>query len=178
MSGLVRPFSFYDELQPIAFVGMKVDSMNDNVESWPSMGPIPFGCVCTFGDAGVGGRGTRKVGVGNNPVGPVAGIALHDHIIGAYGTGYRLYDAVSVLTRGRVWAQVDPVAAPIQEGEPVSFMPDTGFVTTGAAGGALLMPNATFRSKVISIPPVWPSEVLGACTIAIVELHYPNYSSP
>jgi hypothetical protein len=178
MSGLVTPFSFYDQLQPIAFVGMKVDSMEDNVESWAAEGDIPFGCVCNFADATVGGRGTRKVSINNTPVGPVAGIALHDHVIGTYGPGYRLYDAVSVLTRGRVWAAVDPVAAPIQEGEPVSYMPTTGFVTVGAAGGALVIPNATFRSKAYSVPPIWPSNTAGASIIAIVELHYPFYLNP
>lgn len=179
MSGLVQPFSFYDQLQPIAFNGMKVDSMDDNVESWPAEGQILFGCVCNFASAGVGGRGFRKVSVNNTPVGPVAGIALHDHVIGAYGPGYKLYDAVSVLTRGRVWALVDTSApAPIQEGEPVTYMPATGMVTTGAAGGALVLPNATFRSKAISIPPVWPSNTLGACIIAQVELHYPMYVNP
>lgn len=176
MSGLVTPFSFYDALQPVAFVGMKVDTMNDNVESWPADSEILFGCVCTFGDGGVGGRGTRKVSSANNPPGPIAGIALHDHVIGAFGPGYKQYDAVSVLTRGRVWAAVDESgAATVQEGEPVAFMADTGMVTVGTGG--LAYPFATFRSKAIQIPPVWPSTTLGKCLIAIVELHYPNFSA-
>ena len=170
----------YDLIQPKAFVGMKVDSMDDNVDSYPSGGNIPFGRVCVF-DA----PGSRIVIVSPAAVlpGPIAGIALHDHVIGSIGAvvgipalsgwvpGYREYDAVSVLRKGRVWAQVHPALgiAGIIPGARVSFEAITGLVTTGTAGTAAIQ-NARFRSAPYQVPAIWPSSVLGSALIAEVEL--------
>jgi hypothetical protein len=102
----------------------------------------------------------------------MVGIALHDHIIGSRG-GYIQYDAVSVLTRGRVWAKVSD-AANVEDGVYVAYDPATGEVTAGGAAGTKLL-NAVFRSKAVALPDV--NEVVwgdGALTLgAVVELHYP-----
>jgi hypothetical protein len=166
--------SVYELIQSTAFAGMKVDSMDDNVDTCPCGGvnEIPFGRVCVFESAN-----GRRVQLPVDPVpGPLAGITLHDHIIGAYGNVYRQYDAVSVLTRGRVWADVSVMAgsaASIAYGNDVAFELATGMVTgiVSAATGAVI--NAKFRSGVIAVPPIWPSATLGSGLIALVELHYP-----
>jgi hypothetical protein len=181
--------TLYDLYMPPAFVGMKVDTMNDNVESRPAGGNIPFGRVCNYNNTGAGGAlGSQQVVSGvAGPPGPAAGIALHDHIIGSFGglvgvpsvtvppAGYRQFDAVSVLTRGRVWAEVSALAASanIIFGAPVDYEIATGMVTTGAPAGTAVLANATFRSAPIDIIPIWPSASLGAARIALVELHYP-----
>lgn len=164
MSGSI---AIYDMLQPIAFAGMKGDSMDDNVDSHPSSNEIPFGRICAF-------QGANSNIVGLGPValiGPVAGIALHDHVVGAYGNGYRQYDAVSVLTRGRAWCEVAAGAVQVAMNNPVSFITSDGTVTGGTVGTAAL-PNAVFKSGIITIPPLFPSLTIGAMQIALVELHY------
>jgi hypothetical protein len=160
--------AIYDLMQPVAFAGMKADSMDDNVDTRPAGGDIPFGRVCAFQ-----GPNSHIVGVGPAVLlGPVAGISLHDHVIGAFGNRYRLHDAVSLLTRGRVWAEVSATATLIDFGTQVSFVMADGTVTGSTAGTAAL-PNAVFRSRPVVIPPLFPSTTLGAMTIALVELHYP-----
>ena len=166
--------SIYEQLQAIAFTGMKVDSMDDNVDTYPVSGvnDIPFGRVMCFV-----GPNDNKVQLTADPLpGPIAGISLHDHVIGAFGNVYRQYDAMSCLTRGRVWADVSTLAgsaASIAFGNNVTFELATGMVTglVSAATGALA--NARFRSGPINVPPIWPSGTIGSGIIALVELHYP-----
>lgn len=160
MSGAYSPYTLY---MPPAFVGMKVDSMDDNVESWAANADILIGTVVTRLTA----AGTDKKAV-QGGAGAILGIALHDHIIASWGM-YKQYDAVSVLTRGRVWARVG-LATSIKDGTPVYYTAADGKVQAVTAGG-VLVPHATFRSGVITVPDV--SMATGGIAIAAVELHYP-----
>jgi hypothetical protein len=157
------PYGYY---MPQAFVGMKADSMFDNVDTHPcGEEPIDFGVV------------VGKVSADTNGIGPgagirVVGIAIHDHLVGSRER-FHHFDAVNVLTRGRVWAKVkEGEEDNIADGDPVHFDPETGEV--GASGTP--MSNAVFRSKHIVVPPVWPHATLGSGLAAVVELHYPNVS--
>jgi hypothetical protein len=152
------PYSAY---QSQAMIGMKADSMDDNVDTFAAAAPIPVGVVVSrvapF-DLKVQAGGTAMVG-----------IALHDHTIGSRG-GYIQYDAVSVLTRGRCWVRLSS-ATNVDDGVYVHYNPADG--TCAATGTKLL--NAVFRSKAASLPDasqvVWGS---GVTTLgAVVELHYP-----
>jgi hypothetical protein len=151
----------YHAYQGQAIIGMKADSMDDNVDTFAAAAPIPVGVVVSrvaAFDMKVQAGGTAMVG-----------IALHDHIIGSRG-GYIQYDAVSVLTRGRVWAKVKD-ATNVEDGVYVHYDPATGEV--GTTGTKLV--NAVFRSKAVPLPDV--NEVVwgdGTSPLgAIVELHYP-----
>jgi hypothetical protein len=152
------PYSAY---QSQAMVGMKADSMDDNVDTFAASAPIPIGVVVSRTAAfaqTVQAGGTAQVG-----------IALHDHTIGSRG-GYIQYDAVSVLTRGRVWAKLSS-ATNVDDGVYVHYNPVDGVC---AASGTKLL-NAVFRSKAASLPDatqaVWGT---GVTTLAaVVELHYP-----
>lgn len=152
------PYSAY---QSQAMVGMKADSMDDNVDTFAAAAPIPVGVVVSRTAAfaqTIQAGGTTQVG-----------ISLHDHTIGSRG-GYIQYDAVSVLTRGRVWAKLSS-ATNVDDGVYVHYNPADG---TCAATGTKLM-NAVFRSKAASLPDatqvVWGT---GVTTLAaVVELHYP-----
>jgi hypothetical protein len=143
-------------------IGMKADSMDDNVDTFAAAAPIPVGVVVSRvapADMKVQAGGAAMVG-----------IALHDHIIGSRG-GYLQYDAVSVLTRGRVWAKVSD-ATNVEDGTYVHYDPATGMV---AAGTGTKLINAVFRSKAVPLPDV-NQVVWGDGTSplgAIVELHYP-----
>ena len=83
-----------------AFIGMKADSMDDNVDTFPASALINVGVAVQRTAAGAA---TIKPGAASAAL--CVGVALHDHIIG-YNGGYRQYDAVSVLTRGRAWVAV------------------------------------------------------------------------
>src|SRR3954464_13846056 len=151
----------YNAYQSQAMIGMKADSMDDNVDTFAAAAPIPVGVVVSRvapADMKVQAGGAAMVG-----------IALHDHIIGSRG-GYLQYDAVSVLTRGRVWAKVSS-ATNVADGVYVHYDPATGEV--GTTGTKLV--NAVFRSAAVSLPDV--NEVVwgdGLTSLgAIVELHYP-----
>lgn len=152
------PYSVY---QSQAMIGMKADSMDDNVDTFAAAAPIPFGVVVSrvapF---------DQKVQAGGAAF---VGIAIHDHVIGSRG-GYLQYDAVSTLTRGRCWAKVKD-ATNVDDGVYVHYDPATGEV--GTTGTKLL--NAVFRSKAVSLPDV--NEVVwgdGNLSLgAVVELHYP-----
>ena len=127
------PYSVY---QSQAMIGMKADSMNDNVDTFAAAAPIPFGVavgrVAPF-DMKVQAGGTAFVGV-----------AIHDHIIGSRG-GYLQYDAVSVLTRGRCWVRLnDPLN--VADGVYAHFDPATGEFYAAAGGPGIKMINAVFRS--------------------------------
>ena len=169
----------YDMLMPPAMIGMKVDSMYDNVDSYPSADDIPFGRVCVF--AGTTLPLVRRVrmstAAGGGGLGPPAGVALQDHVVGAYGPHYRNHDAVSVLTRGRVWAEVNDVTAAIVPGTQVSYDGVTGRVRTATGGGPVALPlfHAIFRSGIIVVPPLWPSGALGGGRVALVEMNIPPY---
>ena len=147
-----------------AFVGMKEDSMDDNVDT--------FACgVVSPALLGVGiavqrtASGAITVKAGASATLGV-GVALHDHIVGYLG-GYRQYDAVSVLTRGRVWVALADGTG-VVDGAAAKADPTSGqFSTTGS----IAVTNAVFRSGPISLLNVdWTTTTLAA----VVELHNPN----
>lgn len=153
--------TLYSNYMAPAFVGMKSDSVDDTVDT--------FACGSAAVDVGVAvqrtaaGALTCKNGA-SATLG--VGVALHDHIIGYYGS-YRQYDAVSVLTRGRAWVAVSD-ATGVVDGAACKASATTGqFSTTGAVA----VTNAVFRSAAISLLNVdGVTTTLGA----VVELHNPN----
>lgn len=142
-----------------AFIGMKADSMDDNVDT--------FACGASNVNLGVAVKRTAASALTVTNGGDAAlcvGIALHDHIVGFYGS-YRQYDAVSVLTRGRAWVAVSSGAG-VADGVIAKADASTGqFNTTGVP-----VPNAVFRSAAIALLNVdGVTTTLGA----VVELHSP-----
>lgn len=120
---------------------------------------IGFGLVCSRN----GAASMTVVPGGALPV----GISVHDHLIASRG-GYIQYDAVSVLSRGRIWAALLNTTG-ILDGAPVFFDAATGKVNTTGSGTAI--PKAVFRSAPASI-----FDLLGgaAVNVAIVEFNYPT----
>jgi hypothetical protein len=150
----------YSTYMAPAFVGMKSDSMEDNVDT--------FACGAANVDVGVAVQRTAAgaLTVKNGASATLGvGIALHDHIIGYYGN-YRQYDAVSVLTRGRAWVALAD-ATGVVDGALCKADATTGkFSTTGAVA----VTNAVFRSAAISLLNMdGVSTTLGA----VVEMHSP-----
>jgi hypothetical protein len=157
MSGVISPYANY--MAP-AFVGMKADSSEDNVDTFAAFSALGVGIAVQRTAAGAL---TIKAGVASSAL--CVGISLHDHIVGYLG-GYRPTDAVSVLTRGRAWVLVDDPTAVI-DGAACKVTAATGaFNTTGT----IAVTNAVFRSAAISLLNVdWTTYTTGA----IVEMHYP-----
>ena len=144
-----------------AMAGMKADSMDDNVETLAcGAAAIGFGLVCARSAS------ASQIIVPGGAAGLIAGVTLHDHLIASRG-GYTQYDAVSVLTRGRVWAVVDTVTG-VVDGAPVYYTAATGAVNNTNTNPAV--PHAIFRSAPASV-----FNMLGgtAVNVAVVELHYP-----
>jgi len=158
MSGTTGPYANY--MAP-AFIGMKADSMNDNVDTFAASTLIPVGVAVQRTAAGAL---TTKAGAASAAL--FVGVSLHDHMAG-YNGGYRTGDAVSVLTRGRAWVLVDDPTAVI-DGAACKVTAATGaFNTTGT----IAVTNAVFRSGAIDLLNVdWTTYTKGA----VVELHYPN----
>jgi len=155
----------YSNYMAPAFIGMKADSMDDNVDT--------FACGSANVDLGVAvqrtaaGALTCKNGA-SATLG--VGVALHDHVIGYYGN-YRQYDAVSVLTRGRAWVALAD-ATGVVDGAAAKADATTGkFSTTGA----VVVTNAVFRSGPISLLNI---DGITTTLGAVVELHYPNVVQP
>ncbi|WP_454691137.1 structural cement protein Gp24 [Achromobacter aloeverae] len=138
----------YENYQPPAFAGMKADSGDDRVETFPVGADTPFGVV-----AGTDANGILKPGAQTK----VRGITLHTHTItaGMYKTG----DAASVMRRGLVWAVVTANGTVTEDG-PVSF----SAAGTVSDGDATKLENATFRSVIVTADGV---------QIAKIELHDP-----
>lgn len=161
----VGPYSAY---QSPAMVGMKADSMEDNVDTFAANAPIPFGVVISRVSAN-----SLKTAPGGTDV---VGVAIHDHLIASRG-GYLQFDAVSTLTRGRVWARLSAKTG-VKDGVAACYDPATGMFAV--SGTALL--GAVFRSNGVDLPDV-DEVVWGDGTLissAVVELHHPfgKYSTP
>lgn len=137
----------YDDYQMQAVAGMKADSGFDRVETLPAKADIAFGAVVGF-DAGKGvaGKGERAVG-----------IALHTH---THIKAYQQYDAVSVMTRGLVWAKVAD-GKTVAQGEAVKF--DANGLLDNTASDEL--PNALVRGT-----PIFAD----GSKIVLIELHAPT----
>jgi hypothetical protein len=150
------PPNFYAQALP----GMIADSIHNNVDTFAcDTAPIGFGLV-----AGRVAAASMKIKPGGTA--PI-GITLYDHVIASRG-GFTQYDAVSCLTRGRVWAVVDS-ATNVDDGVYVYFVPATGTVNATPTGNTAL-PKAIFRSKTASV-----FNLLGGAPVlvAVVELGYP-----
>lgn len=143
----------YDQMMDPAFPGMKADSGDDRVESYPvGATPIPFGAVV----------GTTNKLLGPGPGTKVRGITLHSH---CHPTQYVQGDSASVMRRGLVWAKVAPGGAVTEDG-PVKYS------AAGLVGnaGANDLPNASFRSGLVTRGD--------GTTVALVELHDPMLVAP
>src|SRR5215472_9713291 len=126
-----------------AFAGMLADA-NDgkNVDTFAcGTNPVGFGVVVSRTAAAAL---TVQVG-GALPV----GITVHDHLIASRG-GYTQYDAVSVISRGRVWALCDATLTGIADGAAVYYVAATGAVSATSAGNTAI-PRAVFRSAPASV---------------------------
>jgi hypothetical protein len=158
MSGSISPYANY--MAP-AFIGMKADSMDDNVDTFAAFSALGVGIAVQRTAAGAS---TIKAGAASAAL--CVGVSLHDHIVGYLGN-YRQYDAVSVLTRGRAWVAVDDPTG-VVDGAAAHVTAGTGaFNTTGT----IAVTNAVFRSAAIDLLNVdWTTYTKGA----VVELHYPN----
>lgn len=107
----------YENQQEIGFPGMKVDSGEDRVESFPAGTAVPFGRVVATNPAN-----TPISSVDNSPVSlptgsytRLRGVSLQSHTASYSGTapalGYAQYDCVSVMTRGLVWVEAAAATA-------------------------------------------------------------------
>ena len=152
----------YSNYMAPAFVGMKEDSMDDNVDTFAASDPA---LGVTIGVA-VQRTGAGAMTIKNGASATLGvGVALHDHIYGYLGQ-YPDKTAVSVLTRGRVWAAVDSGTGVI-DGAACKADAVTGkFNTTGVA-----VTNAVFRSQAINLLNV---DGVTTTLAAVVELHNPN----
>lgn len=160
----------YSNYQAPAFVGMKEDSMDDNVDTFAA-----------GGDVGVG-IAVKRTGASAMTVQPGAaagltvGVSLADQITNYWGTwpqlyaapttGYKSTMAVSVLTRGRAWVAVSSGTG-VVDGAAACADPATGqFNTTGTP-----VTNAVFRSQAIAL---YNADFTSSTLAAVVELHNPN----
>lgn len=141
----------YEDYMLPAFAGMKVDSGDDRVESFPAAGDVAVGVVCGTNASGllVAGPGTK-----------VRGVSLHTATLPYDRYHYVEGDSVSTMTRGLVWARVT-AAGTVTEDGPVKFAADG----TVSDGGANTLNNAVFRSGIVTGP--------NGQQIARVELHNP-----
>lgn len=151
----------YSNYMPVAFVGMKEDSMDDNVDTF-ACGPVAINVGVAVKRTAAG---AITIAMGADTALGV-GVALHDHVI-AYQNGYQPTYPVSVLTRGRCWVALADNTG-VVDGAACKASTTTGqFSTTGTQA----VTNAVFRSA-----PVALLGVDGVTTVnaACVELHYPN----
>jgi hypothetical protein len=152
----------YSNYMAPAFVGMKEDSMDDNVDTFAASDPglgVNIGVV-------VQRTGASAMTIKNGATaGMIVGISLHDHVAGYLGQ-YPDKTAVSVLTRGRVWAAVDSGTG-VVDGAACKADATTGKLnTTGVA-----VTNAVFRSQAINL---LNADGVTTTLAAVVELHNPN----
>lgn len=139
----------YDDQMEIAFAGMKVDSGDDRVESFPAGGAVPFGrIVCTPT------AGTQTTPVDNKPaflpsgagVTPKArGCALHSHTVLNVPAGYAQYDCISVMTRGLAWVEAAAATA-------ITLNSQLQYNTAGqaVASGGTAFEGAVIRGQVVT----------------------------
>lgn len=120
----------YDKMMDPAFPGMKADSGDDRVESFPvGAATLAFGVI-----AGTDAGGLLVAGPGTKVRGPT--LQSHCHI-----NGYLKGDSASIMRRGLSWVTVTAGDAVTNDG-PVKYAADG---TVGDAG-ANTLPNAAFRS--------------------------------
>lgn len=142
----------YEDQMEIAFAGMKADSGDDRVESFPVGANLQFGLIC-----GTNAQGLLVPGAGTQ----VRGGAVHSHLPSNAALlpigGYIPTDCASVMTKGHLWMQAG--AGAVTQDGPVSFGADGKVANAGTA-----MPNATFRSAKTTVTNG---------DIVLVEFHSP-----
>lgn len=149
------PYSSY--MAP-AFVGMKEDSMDDNVDT--------FACGNANVEIGVAVQRTAAgaITVKNGASALCVGISLHDQVV-AYWGAYQPTQALSVLTRGRAWVALSDGTG-VADGVIAKADATTGkFNTSG-----VVLNNAVFRSGPISL---LNADGVTTTLAAAVELHSP-----
>lgn len=144
----------YDKMMDPAFPGMKADSGEDRVESYPvGADTLAFGVV-----AGTNASGVLVAGPGTK----VRGITVHSH---CHLKSYVKFDSASIMRRGLVWALVTAAGAVTEDGA-VKYAADG----TVADAGANTLPNATFRSGKVTRGD--------GVVVALVEMHNPVAVAP
>lgn len=144
----------YDKMMDPAFPGMKGDSGDDRVESFPvGANTLEFGIV-----AGTDAGGLLVAGPGTK----VRGLTLQSH---CHLSKYVKGDSASVMRRGLAWVTVTAGGAVTNDGV-VKFAADG----TVADAGANTLPNAAFRSGKVTRND--------GTIIALVEMHSPVAVAP
>lgn len=158
--------AIYDDQQEIAFPGMKVDSGDDRVESFPVATPIPFGRVVATNPATA-----QTTAVDNAPAAlpaspftRVRGVSLHSHTASFFGTppavGYAALDCASVMTKGLCWVEAAAATAITVNSQ----------LTYNAAGQAVASGGTAFEGAVVR----GPVQTLGSGQFIVpVELQSP-----
>lgn len=140
----------YDDQMEVAFAGMKCDSGDDRVESFPAGIAVPFGRIVVT-DPTV----TDKAGPLDNPPAflPAAianararGVALHSHAVVNSPEGYAIYDCMSVMTRGLAWVEAAAATA-IVENTQLLY----NAAGQAAAAGAFAFEGAVVRGPVVTL---------------------------
>lgn len=133
----------YDDQMEVAFAGMKCDSGDDRVESFPAGIAVPFGRIVVTNPLV-----TTKAGPLDNVPAflPAAianararGVALHSHTVMNTPEGYALYDCLSVMTRGLAWVEAAAATA-IVENTALQY---------NAAGQAVASAGTVFEGAVV-----------------------------
>lgn len=154
----------YEDQQEIAFAGMKVDSGDDRVETFPAGIAVPFGRIVVTNPLVM----TKASPVDNAPAFlPAAianarprGCALHSHTVMNTPDGYALYDCMSVMTRGLAWVEAAAATA-IVENTQLQY---------NAAGQAVPSGGTAFEGAVTRGPVV---TLASGKFIVPVEFHSP-----
>lgn len=149
----------YEDQMEIAFAGMKVDSGDDRVESFPAGAAVPFGrIVCTP----TAGLQTTPVdnkpaflpsGAGSTP--KARGCALHSHLPVNNPPGYAQYDCISVMTRGLAWVEAAAATA-ITLNTQLQYNPAGQAVPSGGTAfeGAVVRGQVVTLASGVFIVPV------------------------
>lgn len=142
--------AIYDDQMEVAFAGMKCDSGDDRVESFPAGIAVPFGRIVVT-DPTV----TDKAGPLDNPPAflPAAianararGVALHSHAVLNTPDGYAITDCMSVMTRGLAWVEAAAATA-IVENTQLLY----NAAGQAAAAGAFAFEGAVVRGPVVTL---------------------------
>ncbi len=138
--------AIYDDQMEIAFPGMKADSGDDRVETFPAGIAVPFGRIVVTNPAV-----TTKAHATDNPPAflPAAiagqrarGVALHSHTVVNTPEGYALYDCMSVMTRGLAWVEAVAATAIVENTQ----------LMYNAAGQAIAAAGTVFERAVVRGP--------------------------
>lgn len=164
--------TIYSDRMEVAFAGMKADSGDDRVESYPAGVAVPFGRVVGINPAAMG-----QASPVDNPIAylPAAianfkpvGAAVHSHTAAAANLptdGYAQYDCLSVMTRGLMWVEAAAATA-LALNSTLQF---------NAAGQAVVSAGTLFPGAIVRSPVV---ALADGKYIVCVEFHSPRYVAP